>query len=185
MCTEDINLWNWCTEHQIQTLAVYHTGVQNVTADRLSRYFSQDSEWVLDSQILHGICQRWGLPKVDLFVTSSNRKCSLLCLRGWVGHLSLRHLSPSLHKGPVLHMPSNTSNSKSDEQDQAGQDQDYPHSTDLAKASLVSLPALLICPIGAQAFDSHSSSLQGCGSCSSPWHGILHLQAWFLYGSWD
>lgn len=98
----------------------------------------------------------------------------------------VRFLSPSLGKGPVLHIPSNTTYSKSDELHQAGQGQGYPCSTNLTKARLVSLPALPVCPATAQASDCPSSPVPGPGSCASVQpRGEVWLQAQLSDGSWD
>lgn len=82
LCTKAIKFWNWCIIHHIQISAVYHPGIQNTTTNALSRHFSYYCKWELDTQVLHRIFQRWGLPERDLFATFENGKCPLFCSRG-------------------------------------------------------------------------------------------------------
>lgn len=99
----------------------------------LSRQFSQNYEWDLDAQFLLSMFIRWGLPEVYLFTTARNRKSSLFCARGDLGHHSLEERS-------VLCNSSSAADTKFDEHDQTRQSQSYPYSADVAETSLVPIP---------------------------------------------
>lgn len=82
LCTEAVNLWNWCPTNQITLSAAYLLGKQNVLADSQSRHFAIDHEWELHNSVLHNISMQWGTLTRDLFASQTNRKCAFYCSRG-------------------------------------------------------------------------------------------------------
>lgn len=57
--------------------AVYRPGVENAEADSLSRRgATRRHEWTLSDAAYLSILQRWGVPHVDWFASSSNARCS-------------------------------------------------------------------------------------------------------------
>lgn len=165
--SEAIKLWNCCIANRIQISAAFLE--------------SKMSKPVAQQALLPGLRMGVGLSNpswnISEMGTSTDgsvhhihqQEVSLILLkRRPKSPLFGRHLSASLDRGPVLHIHSNTTNAKSDEQDRAKQDQGYPCSTDLTDTSLVSLPASPVYPTGAQASNGPSTPLPGCRSCASP-----------------
>ena len=65
-------IWAFCIERNIWLSAVHLPGVQNVVADRLSREFNEQVEWQLDKQVFARICNKFGMPEIDLFASRLN-----------------------------------------------------------------------------------------------------------------
>lgn len=68
-------IWAFCEENNLMITAQHIPGVDNVLADFRSRNFSDSLEWTLKSRHFNRICQRLGVPSVDLFATRLNAKC--------------------------------------------------------------------------------------------------------------
>ena len=49
------DIWQWCIEKQIWLTAVHIPGTKNVEADRESRVFSDNKEWITRPDILKHI----------------------------------------------------------------------------------------------------------------------------------
>lgn len=60
LCAEALKLWNWCIQHGINISTAYLPGHQNITADSLSRRFSQEHKWEMNHTI-HS--QMLGIPE--------------------------------------------------------------------------------------------------------------------------
>ena len=65
-------IWLWCTQRNIWLSATHIPGVQNKTADRLSRKFTDRTEWQLDPCIFKKLVNLWGKPEIDLFASRNN-----------------------------------------------------------------------------------------------------------------
>ena len=66
-------LWEWCIERSIWLSVSHLPGVQNVVADRKSRVFDEQTEWMLDRQVFHKICESLQFdPEIDLFASRLN-----------------------------------------------------------------------------------------------------------------
>ncbi|KAM7166314.1 uncharacterized protein RBU57_007209 [Macrochelys suwanniensis] len=89
LCVEAMNLWNFCIHNNINITASYLPGCQNITADSLSRHFSQEHEWKIHDRVLETIFQKWGHPVIDLFASATNHKCPLFCSRAGLAPESL------------------------------------------------------------------------------------------------
>lgn len=58
LCTEMINLSNWCACHQIILSAVHLPGIHH-KLDSLSRHFSRDSKRELYNLVIENVFQQW------------------------------------------------------------------------------------------------------------------------------
>jgi len=65
-------IWNWCIERNIWLTACHIPGIQNDLADKLSRKFSDRTEWKLNPQVFKMLCEAWGRPDIDLFASRHN-----------------------------------------------------------------------------------------------------------------
>jgi len=66
-------IWNWAIENNNWLSVCHLPGVLNVVADRESRRFHTDTEWMLDKDILHKALRFLGAdPVIDLFASRSN-----------------------------------------------------------------------------------------------------------------
>lgn len=88
VCTEAVNLWNWCISHQILLSAAYLFGTQNVFADLLSRHFAIRYHWELHDSVVHNFFTRWGILTRDLFALHINNKCTTYCSSRSLSHHS-------------------------------------------------------------------------------------------------
>ena len=72
-------IWQWAKERNIWLSASHIPGVHNVVADTESRQFNDNKEWQPDYRLFAKICQKWGMPTVDLFASRINHQvpCSV------------------------------------------------------------------------------------------------------------
>lgn len=68
------SIWKWCIERNIFISASHLSGSKNITADFLSRNFSDSTEWMLKKDIFDRICNQFFLPDVDLFSSRLNKQ---------------------------------------------------------------------------------------------------------------
>jgi hypothetical protein len=71
------DIWNWCEQRNLFIFASYIKSKDNIEADRASRITNIDTEWELNESRFQEIVHQFGLPDIDLFATSINRKCSM------------------------------------------------------------------------------------------------------------
>lgn len=139
--------------------------------------FTSHSQWLQQTLL----CQLWmeagrlgspqHMPESDIFTTSKNGKWPLFWSRGRSGSpFPGGHPTSILEEDSILCLSPKCPNSKGVEQDQAGQDESYPHNTLLAETSLVPFPATL-CPTVDQDPDRFSSPVSGCELRASPQPG--------------
>ncbi|XP_073491076.1 uncharacterized protein [Aquarana catesbeiana] len=64
----------WAEMHVPCISAVFIPGIENWQADYLSRQQLLPGEWSLHPDVFWAICQRWGVPDVDLFASRFNKK---------------------------------------------------------------------------------------------------------------
>ena len=78
-----VQIWEFCISHNITWLTAAHIlGSSNVIADGESRHFhSQDTEWMLNSELLTGALKTLNLqPEIDLFFASRlNKQLPVFC----------------------------------------------------------------------------------------------------------
>ena len=66
------DIWLWCSAKNIHISCVHIRGVDNVTADTLSRNFSDTTEWKLSEKVFSFICSQCFTPDIDLFASRLN-----------------------------------------------------------------------------------------------------------------
>jgi hypothetical protein len=68
-------IWKWCEKRNIWLTLYYIPGVENVTADRLSRLKSTDMEWSVTDSIFIKIMKKFNVScEIDLFASEDNTK---------------------------------------------------------------------------------------------------------------
>ena len=67
-------IWRWCIDRDIFISASHLSGFENLTADFLSRNFSDATEWKLKKEIFDRVCKQLFIPDVDLFSSRLNRQ---------------------------------------------------------------------------------------------------------------
>ena len=67
-------IWEWCIETNIWITACHLAGVLNVVADKKSRHFNDETEWMLSKQAFGQICDHFGTPNIDIFASRLNRQ---------------------------------------------------------------------------------------------------------------
>lgn len=68
------SIWLWCDIKNIIISAVHIAGKNNVTADHMSRSFSDSTEWKLNEKVFNEICNTFFYPDIDLFASRLNRQ---------------------------------------------------------------------------------------------------------------
>ena len=72
-CNDITNqIWTWCKDRNIWLSAVHLAGILNTDADRESRQFNDDIEWMLDPEFFKEICKIFGKPDIDMFASRLN-----------------------------------------------------------------------------------------------------------------
>ena len=69
--------YDWCERKRIWLFPAFIPGIQNVEADYESRHFSDDTEWMLNTNIFHEACEAWGKPHIDLFASRNNSQLQM------------------------------------------------------------------------------------------------------------
>ena len=68
-------IWQWCTGRNSWLSCTHIAGAENVTADTLSRKFHTDTEWKLDTSLLHESLNLLNVaPTFDLFASRINHQ---------------------------------------------------------------------------------------------------------------
>lgn len=75
-------IWVWCEAREIWLRATHLPGVENVEADHESRNFTENTEWKLNPKLFAQICDKFGLPDVDLF--ASRLTCQVPTYCSWI-----------------------------------------------------------------------------------------------------
>ena len=57
---------------KIWLTAIHIPGIQNTTADKLSRKFQDRTDWQLKPNVFNLLIERWGKPEIDLFASRHN-----------------------------------------------------------------------------------------------------------------
>jgi hypothetical protein len=83
--SEDLNslskdIWNWCCDTNIWLSAAHNPGKCN-PADKESRVFNANVEWMLDSNVFLQLAKLWGKPTMDLFASRLN--CQISKFASW------------------------------------------------------------------------------------------------------
>lgn len=64
----------WCMNKQIWLTAAHIPGRENVEADKESRVFSDNKEWMIRPDVFKRITETWGKPSIDLFASRMNHQ---------------------------------------------------------------------------------------------------------------
>ena len=72
----------FCMERNIWLSAAYIPGKENIHADRESRVFSDNKEWMLSAHLFQQITDIWGKPTIDLFASRLNKR-QINCYASW------------------------------------------------------------------------------------------------------
>ena len=67
-------IWFWCIARNIHITAAHVPGIDNISADALSRNFIDNIEWSLDEKTFKSLCFIFDQPTVDLFASRLNNK---------------------------------------------------------------------------------------------------------------
>lgn len=68
-------IWQWCEMRNIWIYASYIKSSDNSEADKESRRISPETEWSLAPVAFEKIVSVFGLPDIDLFASTNNKKC--------------------------------------------------------------------------------------------------------------
>ena len=74
-------IWLCCMQRALWVSASHVPGKSNVLADKASRQFHDNTEWILCQDLFLSITQLWGKPDVDLFASRLNAQ--LPCYVSW------------------------------------------------------------------------------------------------------
>ena len=74
-------IWLWCMQREIWVSASHVPGKSNILADKASRQFHDNTEWMLRPDLFLSIAQLWGTPDIDLFASRLNAQ--LQCYVSW------------------------------------------------------------------------------------------------------
>lgn len=67
-------IWNWCIKQNIWLSAAHLPGIKNVAADKASRIFYDNTEWMLNRVIFDKLTLKLFKPKLDLFASRINNQ---------------------------------------------------------------------------------------------------------------
>ena len=67
-----LEIWHWCISRSIWLSAVHIAGTTNVEADRKSRHFSDQHEWMLNPKYFQVIQNKYPMLDIDLFASRLN-----------------------------------------------------------------------------------------------------------------
>ena len=68
------DIWQWAIERNIHLSAEHLPGSKNVTADKASRIFDENTEWQISGNIFNKIIENFGSVDIDLFASRLNAK---------------------------------------------------------------------------------------------------------------
>ena len=77
-----LEFWTWCLQREITPSASHIPGLQNLSADCLSRGLSSPGEWTLSRRVMSMLKRVFGLQSVDLFASALNAQLPRFCSRG-------------------------------------------------------------------------------------------------------
>ena len=67
-------IWSFCEDRELWLVAAHIPGEENVEADFVSRNFTDNTEWALNTHIFQKIVDTWGSPEIDMFASRLNNK---------------------------------------------------------------------------------------------------------------
>lgn len=72
-------IWFWCMKRDLWLSAWHIPGKDNLTADKLSRKFDDQIEWMFSKSVFNRIMSKWKQPEIDLFATRLNKQIDIYC----------------------------------------------------------------------------------------------------------
>lgn len=75
------DIWLFCITRQIWVSAAYIPGKENIQADKESRVFYDNKEWMLRPDLFQLLTKIWGEPSIDLFASRLNAQVP--CYASW------------------------------------------------------------------------------------------------------
>ena len=79
-------IWLFCIERSIWISAAHVPGKKNIDADRESRVFHDNKEWMLRPNIFEQMTKIWGKPSIDLFASRTQTSTLKLPGRDYENH---------------------------------------------------------------------------------------------------
>ena len=68
-----VDIWKWCFDRHLYITAQFLPGIENFSADKMSRSFSDNKEYQLKPEIFSRICKHFEIdPEIDLFASRLN-----------------------------------------------------------------------------------------------------------------
>lgn len=67
-------IWDWCIHRRFWLSAAHLPGINNVAADKASRVFHDNTEWMLNREIFGNITKELFIPQIDLFASRINNQ---------------------------------------------------------------------------------------------------------------
>ena len=74
-------IWLFCITRQIWISAAYIPGKKNIQADKESRVFHDNKEWMFRPDLFQLLTTIWGEPSIDLFASRLNAQVP--CCASW------------------------------------------------------------------------------------------------------
>lgn len=71
------DIWSFAIERNIWLSAEHVKGSENIQADKESRQFNSDTEWMLNTNVFDSITKVFGVPDFDLFASRINHQVPL------------------------------------------------------------------------------------------------------------
>ena len=68
------DIWLWCKSRNIWITIAFVPGKLNTEADKASRKFKENTEWMLNTNVFNSIVEDFGRPEIDLFASSENKQ---------------------------------------------------------------------------------------------------------------
>ena len=68
------DIWVWCHKRSVWVTAAFIPGVENTEADKASRVFHNNTEWMLNTNVFQSIITKFGCPNIDLFASMNNKQ---------------------------------------------------------------------------------------------------------------
>lgn len=107
---ETLQIIKWEEVHLKSLKAIHVTKQENIVADCLSRETMSNNEWMLNLDMFTILCNKFGIPGVDLFATVNNRQVPNFFTRGrsetamGTDTLTSNWLSGLLYAFPPIHL---------------------------------------------------------------------------------
>ena len=73
------DIWQWAIDRNNHLSVEFLPGSENIHADRASRIFDENTEWNLNSNVIHRIIEQFGSFDIDLFASRLNSQCDIYC----------------------------------------------------------------------------------------------------------